>query len=91
MAKKKSIRPKGTIVGPQPVDLGHSVSVTVKKSYPESIELLLSDGTKLELKPVVLGIDRSTEKYNPTGDPIYQLNIGIMISTKVPKKLKLKS
>jgi hypothetical protein len=67
------------------------VAVSVKKASPESIELSLSDGTKLELKPIVLGIERSLEKYNPTGDPIYQVNIGLMISPKVPKKLKFKS
>jgi len=96
VAKKRSVRAKGrkqspSIVGPpQPVDIGRSVTVSVKKASAESIELSLSDGTKLDLKPIVLGIERSTEKYNPTGDPVYQINIGLMISPKVPRKLKFK-
>ena len=50
----------------------------------------LSDGTKVQLKPVVMGIERSLGKYNPLGDPIYQINIGMLLVTTVPRKLKKK-
>jgi hypothetical protein len=92
-AKKRARRKSAvrSIVGPlQPVDIGRTVTVSVKKVSPESMELTLSDGTKLDLKPIILGIERSAEKYNPMGDPIYQVNIGLMISPKVPRKLKFK-
>jgi hypothetical protein len=37
-----------------------------------------------------MGLERSVEKFNPMGDPIYQINVGIMIMPRVPRKLKQK-
>ena len=101
MATKRSVKTKRrkrrlrqstapSVVQPQQIDLGHVVDVSVKGFSADFIEMTLLDGTKLELTPVVFGIKRSTEKFNPLGDPIYQLNIGFTITPKVPKKLKLK-
>lgn len=75
---------------PQIIDLGRSVDVPVRKASVEEIVLSLVDGTKLHLKPVVMGIQRSTERYNPLGEPIYQVNVAVLVQTKVPPKLKRK-
>jgi hypothetical protein len=91
-AKRRGQQIAGPVPQPTPqlIDLGKSVPVTVKKASAEEIVLTLSDGTKLQLKPVVMGIERSVEKFNPMGDPIYQINVGIMIMPRVPRKLKQK-
>jgi len=70
--------------------MGRKVSVTVKRASAEQIVYTLSDGTKLTLRPVLMNIERSLSKYNPLGDPIYQLGTGLIMQTVVPKKLKKK-
>jgi hypothetical protein len=73
-----------------PVDMGKKVSVKVKSSSADEIVYTLSDGTKLTLRPVLMNIERSLNKFNPLGDPIYQLGTGLVMQTVVPKKLKRK-
>jgi hypothetical protein len=70
--------------------MGRTVSVTVKRASAEQIVYTLSDGTKLTLRPVLMNIERSLNKYTPLGDPIYQLGTGLMMQTVVPRKLKKK-
>ena len=79
-----------SLSAPPVVDIGRTVEVKVKKVSAESIVLTLSDGTSLLLKPVIMGIARSAKMYNPLGEPIYQINVGLMIQTKVPPRLKRK-
>lgn len=92
-ARKKAKRQRnvGTVVAPPaplPVDLGKRVSLTVKKASGEELVYTLSDGTKLRLKPVIMGIERSVNKYVQSGDPLYQINAGLIVQTIVPKRLK---
>jgi hypothetical protein len=72
------------------IDLGKTVSVTVKSSTAEDIIYSLSDGTKLRLRPVIISIERSKQKFNPSGEPIYQIQAGLIMQPSVPKKLKRK-
>jgi len=39
----------------------------------------------------VMGIQRSTQKYNQLGEPVYQVNVAVLVQTKVPPRLKRKS
>jgi hypothetical protein len=87
-ATKKSVANEALVPIPQLIDLGASVPVSVKSASANEIVLTLSDGTKMRVKPVVMGIARSTEKFNATDEPIYQFNVGMMIVTDVPKRLK---
>lgn len=92
-AVKRRRRPRVDTVAPSPqlIDLGRKVEVTVRKASAEKLVLSLSDGTELHLRPLVAGIERSLEKYNPAGEPIYQVNVALMVQAKVPPRLKRKS
>lgn len=72
------------------IDLGPSVKLTVKKATAEEIQYSLSDGSTVRLRPVIMGIERSKDKFNQSGEPIYQMQMGIVLHTDVPKKLKRK-
>lgn len=91
-AKKKAETPVATTPQVMPpafhVPLGKTVPVSVKSATAEEIVMTLSDGTKLHIRPVVMTIERSLSKYNPAGDPLYQFNVGMMVVTNVPKRLK---
>jgi hypothetical protein len=86
-------RPGSIVVPPPPaiIDLGRTVPVTVKKGSDDDVTLSLSDGTKLKMKPVVIGIERSLGKYNAMGEPIYQIQAGFIMQFTVPKSLKRKA
>jgi len=78
---------------PQPaplLDLGPTVSLVVKKASAEDIVYTLSDGSKLKLRPIIFDVRRSLNKYNPAGEPIYQVQTGLIVQTEVPKRLKRK-
>jgi hypothetical protein len=100
MMRKKSTRKAKTrkaktaaptvVPGGGLVDLGKRVSVAVKKYSADFLECTLDDGTVFQIKPMIMGVERSLEKYNQLGDPIYQVQAGIMINTVVPKRLKRK-
>lgn len=95
MATKKSRKqrraPAVTPVAPaQAVDLGRKVSVAVKKTSVDEVVLTLMDGTKMRLKPLIVGVERSLEKYNPDGTPVYQVNVALVVQTDVARKLKRK-
>lgn len=95
MAVRKKARRGGRAAGttvipttPPLIPLGRKVAVSVKKVSAEEIVYTLSDGTKLKLRPVLVNIERSLSKYNPLGDPIYQIGTGLILQTEVPKRLK---
>ena len=90
--RKKRARRASVVLPPAPalVDLGRTVPVTVTKGADDDVTLSLSDGTKLKMKPVIIGIERSIGKYNAMGEPIYQIQAGFVIQVTVPKKLKQK-
>jgi hypothetical protein len=90
--KRRAKRSIETVL-PQPaplIDLGSTVAVTVKSASAEEIVYKLSDGTKLKLRPIIMSIERAKQKYNPAGEPIYQLQTGLIVQPIVPKKLKRK-
>lgn len=68
--------------------MGRTTEVKVKKSSNEEIVYTLTDGTKLRVRPIIIRIDRSLNKFNPAGEPIYQIQLGSMIQTDVPRRLK---
>lgn len=80
------------VAAPAPplIDLGRTEAVTVKKGADDEINMTLSDGAKLKMKPIIMGIERSLGKYNPAGEPVYQIQAGFAIHISVPKRLKRK-
>jgi hypothetical protein len=92
--KRKSAKPKAPeiVMPPAPpvIDLGKRIALTVKRTSADEITFELSDGAKVLVKPVLMGIERSLQKYNAAGDPLYQVNAGLMVNVVVPKKLKRK-
>jgi hypothetical protein len=97
LATRKAPVRKKTIVAaaevplaPVLLEMGRKVSVNVKKASADIVTYTLSDGSKLKLKPIIVAIDRSLEKYNPQGEPLYQISVGFFVQTDVPKKLKRK-
>ena len=92
-AARRGRRRVSTVALPPPplIELGRTVEVTVKKASAEKIVLHLSDGSVLDLRPMVVSIERSVEKYNQAGDPIYQVNVALLVQPKVPRRLKRKS
>jgi hypothetical protein len=94
MATRKSPKKGAQVVGPvaQPlIDLGATVELQIKKPpQPDAVEMTLSDGTRLRLKPIVMQVERSKHKFNPNGEPIYQIQTGLAVSVVVPRRLKRK-
>lgn len=72
------------------VDMGKKTEVKIKKASVDEIVYMLDDGTKLRLRPVIALAERSLNRYTPQGDPLYQINVGLIIQTDVPRKLKRK-
>jgi hypothetical protein len=95
MARKKAAKKKSPQIVVPPaaapvIDLGRTVPVAIKRSpKPDTVAMTLADGTRLKLKPVVMHVERS-KKFNPNGDPIYQIQTGLVLSVIVPRKLKRK-
>ncbi len=90
-AARKAPRVKGpSIYTPPPVDLGKTVKVGAKPLGSEEVVFRLEDGTKLHVRVVLTSVERSKLKFNPNGDPIYQIHAGMLLRTDVPKSLKRK-
>lgn len=90
-AKKAAKKAKGKVAGAPAagmIDLGRTVTVSTKKFSVQEVLVTLSDGTKLQMRPVLMNIQRSLDRFNPNGDPIYQIQAGLVMNTLVPKKLK---
>jgi hypothetical protein len=89
-AKRKS---KIEVVAPQVpalVPMGKTVAITIKSGGDDTLTIALSDGAKLVMKPIFLGIERSLSKYNVQGEALYQINAGMAVQVVVPKRLKRK-
>jgi hypothetical protein len=86
--KKSSDTP--SVFTPPAVDIGKTVLVPIKSAKEAESAFTLSDGTKLYAKVLLTSIVRSRTKYQPTGEPIYQIAGGIVLRADVAKRLKRK-
>lgn len=67
------------------------VSVDIKRSIEQWCEFELEDGSKFKGKLSVAAVNRSTDTYDPTGIPWYQIQIiPILTPMEVPDELKEK-
>lgn len=53
-------------------------------------EFMLSDGTKLRLKPAIIEIRKLRNHFTPNGDPIYIIKSTVVNDTIIPDNLKKK-
>jgi hypothetical protein len=53
-------------------------------------EFILSDGTVLRAKAVVLDVKKMVDQYNPEGEPIYEMQLTMVTQARVPDHLKKK-
>jgi hypothetical protein len=77
--KPESIMPFDPAVTTAPRD--------VVKSNEVWSEYTLNDGTVVRTKAALLDVQLAKGKYNSQGEPIYFVKTGILIHTRVPKKL----
>lgn len=86
--KKPADRP--SLFKPPVADIGKTVSIPIKSTKEAESIFTLSDGTTLYARVVITEIQRSKTKYQPNGEPIYQVGGGIALRADVAKKLKRK-
>jgi hypothetical protein len=75
---------------PPVIDIGRTLPVSSTPTKDEESVFTLSDGTKLYARVAITSVERSREKYNPNGEPIYQIQAGIILRTEVARSLKRK-
>jgi hypothetical protein len=51
-------------------------------------EFTLADGSVLRLKPSVIEVRRQQGQFSPDGNPIYDINAGLLIGVRAPEKLR---
>jgi len=73
----------------QPFDFGKLVPVSPKKSVGGVLKVDLADGTKLELRIMLVDVKRSVDRHNANGEPVYAVNSVQMVKAEVPKRLRL--
>ena len=70
---------------------GVVVDVDVKASSEKFSEIILVDGTKIKLKPVVTEVVRADEGHDPDGNPIYIVQTTTVLTvSNVDDQLKKK-
>lgn len=52
-------------------------------------EFTLADGSVLRLKPSLVDVQRQRGKFSPDGNPIYNINAGLLIGVRAPDGLRL--
>jgi hypothetical protein len=83
--------PKVKMTLPDGKTVVDGVSVAVKRSIEQWSEFELEDGSKFKGKMSVATVNRSTDTYDPTGIPWYQIQlIPIMTPMEIPDELKEK-
>jgi hypothetical protein len=87
-ARKKAATP--SLFTPPIMDVGQTAAVSVTPTRDEESIFTLSDGTKVYARVLISSVERSKEKYNPNGDPVYQIQAGIILRVEVSKNLKRK-
>lgn len=73
----------------QPFDFGKLVPVSPKKTSGGVLKVDLADGTKLELRIMLVDVKRSTDRHNANGEPVYAVNSVQMVKAEVPRRLRL--
>ena len=76
-AKKASASP--------PTSPSDRIGVKLASEHWSTIDL--DDGTKLEIRPVVMDVRRLRNKFNDDGSPIYAMKSAILTNVTSPKKL----
>ncbi len=70
---------------------GPTERVGIKSANEPWTTYILEDGTTLELRPVIVGVRRSRNKFNDDGSPIYEVKSAILTNAISPKKLYKKA
>ena len=83
----KTVRPKKS---GDKAPIERIVDVDIKSTDENWSTYKLGDGTVIRARPVIVEAKRREGEYNAQGDPIYNLEIAVVVSAKVPKKLKQK-
>ena len=90
-AKKKKKKSKvPSLFAPPAIDIGNTIAVSIKQTRDAESTYALSDGTKIHARLQINSVERSKEKYTANGEPVYQVQAGIILRTEVAKKLKRK-
>jgi hypothetical protein len=87
--KRKKRRPPSLLTQPV-LDVGQTALVSVTPTRDVESTFALSDGTKIHAKVLIVSVERSKEKFNANGEPIYQIQAGIILRTEVSKNLRRK-
>jgi hypothetical protein len=87
-ARKRTAAP--SLFTPPIMDVGQTTLVSVTPTRDAESTFTLSDGTKIYARVMISSVERSKEKYNPNGDPVYQIQAAIILRTEVSKNLKRK-
>jgi hypothetical protein len=90
---KKRADSRPSLFSPASADIGKTVTVAIKKADDRELDFVLADGTKLHVKVMIPTVLRSLNKYLANGEPVYQIQAGVMLRSDVKKSLtrKLKS
>lgn len=89
-AAKKARAPRASVFIPPAIDIGKKVPVDIKSTKEAESIFTLSDGTKLHAKVLLVSVERSKDKFQPSGEPVYQVAGGIVLRAKIPKSLTRK-
>lgn len=65
-----------------------AIEVDILESNERWTEIKLADGTTIRTKPVILSVLRVENKFDPEGNPIYQLKANQVMTANVPEELK---
>ena len=65
-----------------------AVEVAVEEATERWTDVKLSDGTQLRLKSIVLAVVRIEGRYDPDGNPLYQLKSNQLMTVTAPDHLK---
>jgi hypothetical protein len=72
----------------QPTEVVPSDYVDIVQSNELWSEFTLKDGTVLRLKPSLVEVRRQRNKFSPDGNPIYNVNAGLLIGVRAPESLR---
>ena len=70
---------------------GPTEPVGIKSANEPWTTCILEDGTTLEIRPVIVAVRRSRNRFNDDGSPIYEVKSAILTNATSPKKLYKKA